>query len=377
MAKRIKAGGGLYRNPGGSHWLYDFTFKGVRHCASTGHKNLTRARAWLAVYKGQLADSTVGIRPPCTMTVAELHTAWAKAMTGTLTQGTLDRAALRLRLHLTSIAHLVLPEVTKAKLEDLRTAYLAATSTAGRPHTPAGANKLVALVTTWLNWAISREDIELHALPFKIEALGMDETVKPVVWPEQVGPFLAEIRRRQRCADAGDLCQAQITLGVREDEALGARWEWVGWRNHVYTVGNSKTGKAREVPMMKSFEAILRARWTAAGEPAEGLIFPAEDGEPHRAGYTRKPVARGGRSLKIKGLHPHALRRTFATNHYEIGTPISQIQQMLGHKHQETTELYIVKRPKDQARHQRKAEIAMQLSRTSHAPKPKQISKAS
>ena len=47
--------------------------------------------------------------------------------------------------------------------------------------------------------------------------------------------------------------------------------------------------------------------------------------------------------------HLHGLRASFATTHFEAGTPLSQIQQMMGHSDPETTMGYIVQRPRDQA----------------------------
>jgi len=49
----------------------------------------------------------------------------------------------------------------------------------------------------------------------------------------------------------------------------------------------------------------------------------------------------------IDGLHPHSLRATFATAHWEAGTPLSQITAMLGHRDPNTTMIYINQRPRD------------------------------
>ena len=70
-----------------------------------------------------------------------------------------------------------------------------------------------------------------------------------------------------------------------------------------------------------------------------GLVWEAAHG----------PIPSGHKVVFRPGLHPHRLRASFATTHFEAGTPLSQIQQMMGHEDPETTMRYIVQRPKDQA----------------------------
>lgn len=386
--KRTYVGGGLYRNvssnpktQGKEPWLYDFEFKGQRYCDTTGHTSLPRARRWLDIFKAGLADARVGIMPECTLTLRELYTEWRKVVGPSLTAHTLQVSELRLRLHLAAIADCRVMSLTALDMQKIRTDYL--TKAHANPlakknavgHARSGANKVVAEAVKWLRWGVLTGLVP--GMPFLIQRLKPVKKVKVVLWPEQVEPFLAAVRATERHVDAGDSIQAQATLGLREEEALGMRWEWVSWRQHTYTVGEAKNFEPRTIPMMESFEARLRTRWKDAGKPTHGLVFPGEDGKGRRPGYTRKPTARGGVKLGIKGLHPHCLRATFATNHFEIGTEISQIQQMMGHKSPETTWIYIVQREKNQVAAQAKAEEAMQLVGFVPAPKkPKKKKKA-
>ena len=70
-------------------------------------------------------------------------------------------------------------------------------------------------------------------------------------------------------------------------------------------------------------------------------VFPAEDGKPHRAQFCTKALRRVCQRLGLGNVTHHRLRATFASLHAQAGTPITEIQGMLGHKCITTTMIYI------------------------------------
>ena len=68
---------------------------------------------------------------------------------------------------------------------------------------------------------------------------------------------------------------------------------------------------------------------------------------PHAEKFSRGVIERASKAIGVVGMHPHRLRATFASTLYEMGTPLSQIRQLLGHKNEATTLGYIVMRPRD------------------------------
>lgn len=70
-------------------------------------------------------------------------------------------------------------------------------------------------------------------------------------------------------------------------------------------------------------------------------VFPAEDGRPHRSGYFKKALQRVCRALDLGNVTQHRLRATFASLHAEAGTPVTEIQGMMGHKSLGTTMVYV------------------------------------
>jgi integrase len=57
-------------------------------------------------------------------------------------------------------------------------------------------------------------------------------------------------------------------------------------------------------------------------------------------GSTRVTRAEDGSEQKECIYHPHSLRATTATLLLEAGVPIEEVQQLLGHKHITTTQIY-------------------------------------
>lgn len=371
-----KLRGGLYRNEGGRFWLYEYRWKGVKHKGTTGCDREAAARTWLKLFRERQALAGVGLVQRDPVTLHKLHTLWTEECGGHLASTTLAITELRLRLHLAELVNLPCTEITAELVGRARARYLAGADPARHlRRSPGGANKLVATLRDLLGWGVRRG--YLKALPFKLEKLGVQQKVPAIVWPEQVPAFLEAVRKGEKSPDASLSVLLQLVLGLRENEALGARWEWLDLRRGVYQVGRAKNRKVREISCPTPLLAHLMALHEAKGHPTHGLILPAEDGLPRRAQYSKKPLTRAAKVLGIIGLTPHRLRATFATTHFEAGTEISQIQQMMGHKHPSTTMGYILMRPKGQAEAQDRVsklmglEGAVPVKSPTKTPKPR------
>ena len=266
-----------------------------------------------------------------------------------------------LELHLKDLLPLPLDQLTNEVVEDARAAYLNGKGRGHRPgqegewklaHTMGGANKVVQNLGSVVGWAVRRGT--LPKMPFKLAPLKPQPAVEPVLWPEKVQQFLHEADGGHKLLPhafphAATAIRLMLQLGLREAEARGARWEWLDRRRQVYTVGQAKSRELREIHVPAALlDHLDRVLGPTTALPT-GLILPAQDGAAHRPGFTAKPVERCAALVGVPGLHPHRLRASFATTHFEAGTPLSQIQQMMGHEDPETTMGYIVQRPKDQA----------------------------
>ena len=363
---------GLYRNvglkSGGSSatWHFQFTFRGKQYSGDTKHTSRGAAKAWLDAYKFNLSNKGVGLIPTALM--PDLQHAlddWCKAKNGQVVASHIKDVETAITLHCKDYLGYLISEITTPVVERIRTTYL---STVGNGyhgaklhHTEGGANTVVKHLRSVIGSYISKsmyDDLPLKEMPFKIEDLEAQESLKGVLWPEQVLQFLQHGKRSRHPHAYTAIC-LMLCLGLREDETLNARWEAVSWRNHTYSVAcdrarkiTTKSRKSREIAIPDWLEQHLRNLWETAGKPLMGLILPNKKDKKHVAGYTAKPIARCARKMEIQNLHPHSLRGSFATGHFEIGTPLGQIQLMLGHASSDTTLLYISQRPFEQAKAQ-------------------------
>lgn len=358
---------GLYWSERTQTWHYEFRFLGQKHNGTTGCTRERDARDYLLELKQALARGEAGlaVRGPGRTLRAAFH-AWDERQTGVVVDA--HRAAMRVAIlqHCSEELDLQLEQLDTPTVEALRTRYMAAAG-----HSEGGANAALKLLSSLLGWCVRQG--WLQARPFKLAPLKPQQEAKPVLWPEQVQAFLAEVDRRcgrtwawkkpdpRPLPHAATAIRMMVGLGLREDEALNARWEWIDWRRQVLALAKTKSRKLREIPVPDWLLQHLAGLHPTT--PTHGLVLPDHDPSgqprPHTRMLTTKPIARASTELKLGHLTPHALRRTFATAHFETGTPLSQIQQMLGHQDPETTMRYILQRPRAQAEAQAKVAEAM------------------
>ncbi len=140
--------------------------------------------------------------------------------------------------------------------------------------------------------------------------------------------------------------------GLRQGELIALRWQDVDWVAGVVRVrrnftrgrfGTPKTRRSsRAVPMADRVAAELeRHSQRSAYQGDEDLVFcHPQTGHPYDASKQRK---RFKEALKAAGLRPirfHDLRHTFGTGMAAAGAPLRAIQEWMGHRDIQTTQVY-------------------------------------
>lgn len=303
--------------------------------------------------------------PPTVPTLLETAKEFALVHDGVVSSRYRQQMVEAVERHLAPHKDLPLDQLTTEMLELARKQYL---HSVGRKtlksieyvvgHSTGGANRLIRLISALYGWAIkSRNYIESR--PWTIQESRVQRAPRPVVWPEQVQGFLSAVEKRSKSKIIRLSIRMQIGLGLRESETATADWRWINWRSEVYSPGITKNRRTRQIPIPRWLLELLKAVWEEAGKPAKGLILTYRDEKTVYRGFTKNAVASAGNDIRIKGLHPHRLRATFATAHWENGTPLAQIVLMMGHEKPETTLRYIETRPKEAAEAQAKVARAM------------------
>lgn len=367
---------GLYRNENGRVWLYHFKFRGQVFKGSTGCESKTTAKDWLAKYRERLAGQEMGLAPVEVPTLRAVWEKWdrLKAVSVSASHRRWMRGVIH--QHTGSWIDRPISDLDTGAIEELKASYLSSEgvgySKTGqgtkRSHTEGGWNKVLTQIRALVGWAV--EVGLLSEIPFKSRRLPVNLKARGILWPEQVRPFLAAVDAIRK-PDGAPFCDTamavrmMIGLGLRESEALHAEWSRLDDRRGVFIVAKSESGRnvkdhaIREIPVPSWLHVDL-SRWRDYIGEGSSLIIPSSHGGAHFSGATTKAVRAGAKALKISNLTPHRLRATFATCHFEVGTPLTQIAQMMGHDDPSITlKHYIVQRPKDQAEAQEKAASAM------------------
>lgn len=239
----------------------------------------------------------------------------------------------------TPLPDLPLPSITTPRLEDWISHFQ-------EDHAPATINLVLRYLKLWLRWAVDRGTPGLPKMPCKIKMQKVEPRVRPVVEMDDQAAFLAGIDCVKTWVKVSQLAELPVRaaarfmlgVGIREGQVLRARWEWLDLEARTYIVGKDKGGRIRVVKVPEWVVPWLQA----LPRTVSGWIFPGEDGQPHPHNWLRKALARGGRAAGIVGnLGNHRLRASFITRHAAEGTPLSDIQALVGHRDVSTTRGYV------------------------------------
>ncbi|MGA2081843.1 MAG: site-specific integrase [Holophaga sp.] len=200
---------------------------------------------------------------------------------------------------------------------------------------PRYVNNILQVLRLLLNYGVKLGSIK--DVPIKIRMARIQKKPRQILPGTRVQEFLTTVDQSAKNPHVPVMLRVMVGLGLRESEVLGMRLEWFDMENQTYTVGKAKGKEARVLPV----PAWL---WSAIHEMPKVIspwVFPAVDGKPHRSQYCKNALGRVCKKLGLGNVTQHSLRATFASLHAEAGTPIPEIQGMLGHKSIQTTMLYV------------------------------------
>ena len=134
------------------------------------------------------------------------------------------------------------------------------------------------------------------------------------------------------------------SCGLRVSEVCGLRGDDIDWSEQIMRV-RGKGKKERLVPIGKPALMAIQDYWNTFKQPPGGAspIFFAETKK-------RAPLSPLQLSRRLKkylsiagldpGLTPHKLRHSYATHLLDAGADLRSVQELLGHAHLITTQVY-------------------------------------
>jgi len=149
------------------------------------------------------------------------------------------------------------------------------------------------------------------------------------------------------------------SCGLRISELCGLRTDDIDWGERLVRV-RGKGKKERLIPVGETALKAIQQYWQVLSDPpGVGMpVFLAKASQPH-AVSPRDLQLRLKKYLAVAGLDPgltpHKLRHSYATHLLDAGADLRSVQELLGHEHLVTTQVYThlttdrLKRAYDQA----------------------------
>ena len=220
-----------------------------------------------------------------------------------------------------------------------------------RSRSPATVNRSLAVLKHMFTFALQQGFIETHPL------------VRFALLPEPQKALrvlaLEEERRLVDCVvryDPGVGAYVAVLgeTGIRKSEGLRLQWSDVDFGNRLLSVGETKNGKARYIPLTDYAIEWLGGSVRMIGNPR---VFLQPNGKPWRD--PRGPFKSGARDADlewVKGFHD--LRHFRATQWVKHGVDLRTVKELLGHSSIETTMRYAHFAPNHAARSVHESEVS-------------------
>lgn len=310
----------------GRVWHYRFQVAGRRVQRST-HETV-KGKAEEIAEKAYRLERMASRGEEPVPTLAQLAQKWIAANRSTASKGHIRALEIFARLHLYDLSGVKIDRIRVEAVEVARDRHLAS-------HAPASVNHWLRNLRLLFHWAVQRGFID--AIPWKLRSLKLQKKPRVILPTPTAAAWLIAVDVAAGARKGiGTAVRLMLGLGLRESEALSARWEWIDWERSVYTPGLTKGREAQPLPVVGWLKEYL-----AASKAPEGLIVRSPTGKPFTPGYTGRVMKKANAVCGTPGVTPHRLRGTYATLLSESGVPVQDIKRLMRHKDLLTTLGYL------------------------------------
>lgn len=203
-------------------------------------------------------------------------------------------------------------------------------------HTPAGANRLLALCRVFFKLALEREVPGLERNPAEaIRSYQENNQRNRFLSLEETQRLMREVQRSQN-RDLPQIVLMLLLTGARRSEVLHARWQGIDLQRRQWHIPHTKSGYARYVPISDALTKIL-SQLPSLG--TSEYLFPSpQTGQPYSDIFRPWDAAR--RRAGMPEVRLHDLRHSFASFLVNQGHSLYEVQRLLGHSQITTTQRY-------------------------------------
>jgi site-specific recombinase XerD len=131
--------------------------------------------------------------------------------------------------------------------------------------------------------------------------------------------------------------------GLRRSELLGLDWDDVDLERRLLRVRKAKGGRQRTLPIHPALAPLFLDYLQCRARDPEPALFTGVQGRRLSQTIMTQTFLRYARAAGVterKRVTPHTLRHVFASELLRAGANLRQIQELLGHKHLDSTQRY-------------------------------------
>lgn len=189
-------------------------------------------------------------------------------------------------------------------------------------------NQVIGSLKLFAKYILGKSQVHLD----KIERPRKVIKHQPVV-PREVmlqSLFLVENLKHKLVLTLGYAC------GLRVSEIINLNWKNMDRHQQIIHIKSTKGNKDRIVPINQTIIDLLESYWYKY--KTKGYVFTGLDWRPQ---YSATSCNNLVKKYIGKQYRFHSLRKSCATHLYELGNDLAKIQDLLGHKNEKTTRIYV------------------------------------
>ncbi len=196
-------------------------------------------------------------------------------------------------------------------------------------------NLLKTVFNSFFRWLMKKRLVSSNPVE-SIESVKTRQKIKKPLKPEEMELL------RSKCAHERDLAiiECLYSSAVRASELLQLNRSDISFSSDEIVIlgkGNKERVTYLNAKALVHLKKYMQSR--TDDNPALFVSLHAPHSRLTRNGL-EDIVRRIGTSAEVDHVHPHRFRRTSATDLLNVGMPIEQVQELLGHKSIETTRIY-------------------------------------
>lgn len=204
-----------------------------------------------------------------------------------------------------------------------------------RPVSAGYLNLLRLIFNGFFKWLVKKRKIMLNPVD-GIDAIKTKQTIKKPINPTEMEQLRSTCKRERDLA----IIECLYSSALRASELLQLNRSDISFADDdIIVLGK---GNKERVTYLNARAHVHLQRYLASRTDNDPALFVSIKA-PHRR-LTRnglEEIVRNiGRHAEVSNVHPHRFRRTSATDLLNVGMPIEQVQELLGHKSIETTRRY-------------------------------------